>query len=222
MPRTKSRESSAAPVVGTGWPKAPGSNGSNGNGRRKSFDGSRFPKGKYKVTTWVLLLAIVMTFTALVVSYLYLSGNEQWRPVRVPKTFFVSTVFILTSSVTLEKARRRMAIDLRDYSRWLIVTLLLGLAFVASQLIAWRRLVVEGVYLSSNPHSSFFYLFTAAHGLHLMGGMIALTVLTARSRLLLLGVDNQKRISGTEAVSLYWHFMAGLWVGLFLLLWFWN
>jgi cytochrome c oxidase subunit 3 len=163
-----------------------------------------------------------MTFTALVVSYLYLSGNEQWRPVRVPKTFFVSTVFILTSSVTLEKARRRMAIDLRDYSRWLIVTLLLGLAFVASQLIAWRRLVVEGVYLSSNPHSSFFYLFTAAHGLHLMGGMIALTVLTARSRLLLLGVDNQKRISGTEAVSLYWHFMAGLWVGLFLLLWFWN
>jgi len=163
-----------------------------------------------------------MTFTALVGSYVYLSGNEQWQPVRVPRTFFVSTILILTSSVTLEKARRRIAIDLQEYGRWLLVTLCLGLAFVASQLIAWRQLVAEGVFLSSNPHSSFFYLFSGAHGLHLMGGMIALAVLTARARRLLLGIEDEKRTAGTEAVCLYWHFMDGLWVALFLLLWFWN
>ncbi len=221
MPRVKSKEGSPA-VVGSGWPKTPGSNGSNGNGRHKSFDGSRWPRGKYKVTTWILLAAVVMMFVALASSYIFLSGNEQWKPVRMPRTFIVSTVLIFASSVTLEKARRRIAIDLRDYARWLLLTLVFGVGFVASQLIAWRQLVNEGVYLSTNPHSSFFYLFTGAHGLHLMGGMIALGYLTIRSRRLLLGVESEKRIEATDSVCLYWHFMDGLWVALFLLMWLWN
>jgi cytochrome c oxidase subunit 3 len=104
----------------------------------------------------------------------------------------------------------------------MIATLLLGIAFVISQLVAWRHLVNDGVYVSGNPHSSFFYLFTGAHGLHLCGGMIALTALAIRSRRLLLGVENEKRIAATDAVSLYWHFMGGLWVALFALLWLWN
>ncbi len=163
-----------------------------------------------------------MMFVALASSYIFLSGNEQWKPVRLPRTFIVSTVLIFASSVTLEQARRRIGIDLRDYARWLLLTLVFGVGFVASQLIAWRQLVNEGVYLSTNPHSSFFYLFTGAHGLHLMGGMIALGYLTIRSRRLLLGVESEKRIEATDSVCLYWHFMDGLWVALFLLMWLWN
>ncbi len=163
-----------------------------------------------------------MMFVALASSYIFLSGNEQWKSVRVPRTFLLSTVLIFASSVTLEQARRRMPIDLRDYARWLLLTLVLGIGFVFSQLVAWRQLVNEGVFLSSNPHSSFFYLFTGAHGLHLMGGMIALAYLTVRSRRLLLGVESEKRTEVTDAVCLYWHFMDGLWIALFLLMWFWN
>jgi cytochrome c oxidase subunit 3 len=210
-------------VVGGGWPKKPGSNGSNGNGKHKWFgDKRRFPRGTYKITIWILLAAVVMMFVALASSYISLSGAEQWKPVRVPRTFLISTALILMSSVTIEKARRRLPIDLRQYAWWLFATLLLGFAFVASQLVAWRQLIVEGVYLSSNPHSSFFYLFTGAHGLHLVGGMIALIYLTVRSRRLLLGVEAEKRIAAADAISLYWHFMDGLWIGLLLLLWFWN
>jgi len=164
----------------------------------------------------------VMMFVALASSYIFLSGNEQWKPVRIPRTFFLSTILILTSSVTLEQARRKMPISLRQYARWLLATLLLGFAFVISQLVAWRHLVSAGVYLSSNPHSSFFFLFTGAHGLHLMGGLLGLAYLTVRSRKLLLGVEDEKRSEATEAVCLYWHFMDGLWIALFLLLWFWN
>ena len=163
-----------------------------------------------------------MMFVALASSYIFLSGSEQWKPVRIPRTFLISTALILMSSVTIEKARRQLALDLRRYARWLLATLFLGVTFVTSQLIAWRHLAAQGVYLSSNPHSSFFFLFTGAHGLHLVGGMIALTLLTVRSRRLLLGIDAEKRTAATDAVSLYWHFMGGLWVGLLLLLWFWN
>jgi cytochrome c oxidase subunit 3 len=210
-------------VIGSGWPKPPGSNGSNGNGKHKWFgDGRRFPKGKYKIAIWMLLAGVVMMFAALTSSYIVLSGSEHWKPVPVPRTFLLSTGLILASSVTVEKARRRLQFDVRQHARWMLATLLLGIAFVVSQLVAWRQLVSAGVYLSSNPHSSFFFLFTGAHGLHLCGGLIWLTYLAVRSGRLLLGVENEKRIAATDAISLYWHFMDGLWVALFLLLWFWN
>jgi cytochrome c oxidase subunit 3 len=210
-------------TVGSGWPKAPGPSGSNGNGKRKWFgDRRRFPKGTYKIATWILLAAVVMMFVALASAYVFLSGGEQWKPVRMPRTFLLSTALILASSVTIEKARQQLAIDIRQHARWMFATLFLGIAFVVSQLVAWRKLVAAGVYLSGNPHNSFFYLFTGAHGLHLFGGMLALTYLVVRSRRLLIGIENEKRIAATDAVSLYWHFMDGLWVALFLLLWFWN
>jgi len=222
VPRV-TRTTSKPDVVGGSWPKKPGPNGSNGNGKHKWFgDQRRFPKGTYKITTWMLLAAVVMMFVALASAYIFLSGSEQWKPVRIPRTFLVSTLLILMSSVTIEKARRRLGFDLRQYSRWLVATLLLGIAFVASQLVAWRQLALQGVFLSSNPHSSFFFLFTGAHGLHLVAGMIALSYLTVRSRRLLLGTENEKRIAAADAVSLYWHFMDGLWIGLLLLLWLWN
>jgi cytochrome c oxidase subunit 3 len=99
----------------------------------------------------------------------------------------------------------------------------LGAAFVVSQLLAWRQLVRQGVYVATNPHSSFFYLLTATHGIHLMGGLIALVYLLLRTRRLDTGeraLANRSAVA--DAVSLYWHFMDGLWIYLFLLLFFWR
>jgi cytochrome c oxidase subunit 3 len=164
-----------------------------------------------------------MMFVALVSSYIVLSGGEQWQPVRMPRTFTLSTALILVSSATMELARRRLREeDNRRYARWLLVTLVLSLAFVGSQLLGWKRLVAEGVYLSGNPHSSFFYLFTGAHGIHLLGGIVAVSYLAVRARRVLVGVSNEKRLAATDAISLYWHFMDGLWVSLFLLLLLWK
>ena len=68
------------------------------------------------------------------------------------------------------------------HRRWLLVTVVLGLGFLGSQLIAWQQLVRQGIYVSSNPHSSFFYLLTATHGVHLLGGLVALVYLSLRTR----------------------------------------
>ena len=109
------------------------------------------------------------------------------------------------------------------YGLWLILTVGLGLGFVASQLIAWRQLWRQGVYMSSNPHSSFFYLFTAAHGVHLVGGLLALSYLLLRTRKKRDTIECElRRIGAADAASIYWHFMDGLWITLFLLLFFWK
>jgi cytochrome c oxidase subunit 3 len=104
-----------------------------------------------------------------------------------------------------------------------MLTALLGVGFLASQLIAWRQLAAQGVYLASHPHSSFFYLLTGAHAFHLFGGLLALTFLWLRSRK---QSDDSglisKRQASTDAVAIYWHFMDALWIYLFLLLFLWR
>jgi cytochrome c oxidase subunit III len=105
----------------------------------------------------------------------------------------------------------------------LLLTGILGLAFLGSQLIAWRQLASQGIYVSTHPHSSFFYLLTGAHAVHIAGGLLALTILWLRSRPKLdkpgLAATRQ---ATADAVSIYWHFMDGLWIYLFLLLFLWR
>lgn len=124
----------------------------------------------------------------------------------------------------MEVARRSLK-QQRDagYGRWLLITVALGLAFLASQLLAWRQLVRQGVYLAANPYNSFFYLFTAAHGLHLLGGILALGYLSLRTTKKRSTVEGElRRVGAADAASIYWHFMDGLWVALFMLLFFWK
>jgi cytochrome c oxidase subunit III len=219
-----STKTEAKPGLGSGWPKPPGKNGSNGNGRGKWFGGRRrFSKDTYRIAVWILLAAIVMMFVALASSYIILSGNSGWQPVRMPRAFMFSTGLILISSATMAAARRQLWQDQRrKYQGWLLLTLLLGVGFLACQLKGWKQLVAAGVFIAGNPHSSFYYLFTGAHGIHLLGGLTALAYLAARSGKVLAGEASEKRSAATDAVALYWHFMDGLWVCLFLLLWLWK
>jgi cytochrome c oxidase subunit 3 len=219
-----STKTAAKPGVGPGWPKPPGNNGSNGNGRGKWYGRRKpFSKDTYRITVWILLAAIVMMFVALASSYIVLSGNPEWQPVRMPRAFMFSTGLILISSVTMTAARRQLQQgQRRKHQLWLLTTLLLGLAFLAVQYAGWKQLVSAGAFVSGNPHSSFYYLFTGAHGVHLLGGLTALGYLAARSGRVLAGEADEKRSAATDAVALYWHFMDGLWVCLFLLLWLWK
>jgi cytochrome c oxidase subunit III len=169
---------------------------------------------RYRIGIWVMLASIAMLFTSLSSAFIVRSGViNDWFPIAVPRLMYGSTALILLSSVSIEVARRRLRHGLTEsYAGYLLLTGFLGLGFLASQLLAWRQLVRQGIYLSSHPHSSFFYLLTGVHAVHVLGGLLALIFLYLRSR----------RQAATDAVSIYWHFMGALWIYLFLLLFLWR
>ena len=226
MSETVKNRATVEKKVGFGGPGFPGpnGNGSKGNGwhPRKDDESRRgLSLAAYRVMMWLLLGAVVMMFAALSSVYIALPGGDEWQPIRMPRMLILSTAIILTSSVTMSIARRSLKQGLlgggdRRYRRFLVVTLVLGLGFLASQLLGWRQLVADGVYFSGRPHSSFFFLFTGAHGVHLLGGILGLSYLIAGASRR--SDSQEKRQTFTDVVALYWHFMDGVWVWLFLLL----
>ncbi len=177
---------------------------------------------RYRIGIWVTIAGILMLFVSLVSAFVVRSASaNDWRPVTMPKLLWVSTAILVVSSITMEIARRSLKARRESYSAWLIGTTILGAAFVVLQFVAWRQLVSAGVYLATNPYNSFFYLFTATHALHLLGGLGALCFLLARLRQPRED-RNGRRLAAADAVTTYWHFMDVLWIGLFLLLMFWK
>src|ERR1043166_4556326 len=209
-----------------GGPRPKNGNGFHRNGGGKDGDEPlRFSPARYRLGAWVAIGSILMLFVALTSAYIVRSASaNDWQPVATPRVLWLSTALILIRSVTIEISRRSLKQKSEaGYGRWLLVTTLLGVAFLGSQLIAWRQLVRQGVYLASNPYSSFFYLFTAAHGVHLLGGLCALTYLLVRTRRKRETLEGElRRLGSADAVSLYWHFMDVLWIALFLLLMLWK
>jgi cytochrome c oxidase subunit III len=170
---------------------------------------------------WVGLASISMTFAALTSALIVRKGGAvDWQHFTLPSILYLNTVVLLASSVTLELGRRRIAAymgSLRSTAqhpaRWLYVTFCLGLLFIVGQYIAWRELSAEGLYLATNPSSSFFYVFTAGHALHVLGGLGGLGRVIRKLHHLDL------RRSTLLATARYWHFMGILWVYLLVLLW---
>jgi cytochrome c oxidase subunit 3 len=216
--------------LGGGGPSKGRKLGGNGGGPRKDGGGGgsedeRLSGSSYRIGMWVALAAVAMMFTALTSAYIVrASTSNDWQPIAVPRMLWFSTGLIFISSITFEIARRSLKQGHAGaYKRWLLLTVLLGLGFLATQFLAWRELVAQGIYLSSNPHSSFFYLLTGAHGVHLLGGILALDYLLLRSlRKPDEKLGSTRRQAAADAVALYWHFMDGLWVYLFLLLFLWR
>lgn len=207
-----------------GGPKIPGPNG-NGRKHNGDFRGPESQGNRYRIGMWVGLASVAMMFTSLSSAYIVRSASSNdWTPLPMPRVLLVSTALILASSITLETARRKLKTGLNaPYKRWLLVTVILGLAFLVAQLFAWRRLVRQGIYLASNPHSSFFYLLTGAHAVHLIGGLLGLLFLWLRwRRHTTEETAIVKRKAATDAVTVYWHFMDALWIYLFLLLFLWR
>jgi len=167
---------------------------------------------------WVVLAAIVMMFAALSSVYI-MSSEEQRRPIAMPPMFVVSTALILVSSGTFDRAKRSLQQDRpRAYLKWLLATLGLGFGFLMSQLVGWRELAQAGVYFSGHPRSTFFYLATALHGAHLIGGVGLVFYLVLRRLRPAWPLNPQKNSAWTGIVGLYWHTMDGIWVWLFLVL----
>jgi len=216
------------PQKGTRVGKGPGFPGPNGKGprgngwKRDDEPKRRLSASAYRITMWVVLAAIVMMFAALSSAYIVLAGGAQWQPVRMPRMFFLSTAVILSSSYSLEHAKRSLKLGRQRGSyHWTGMTLLLGMLFLTCQLLGWRELRAQGLYFSGQPHSSFFYFFTAVHGVHLLGGIVALVYLLNQLRKTLAPLSEKTEVTA-QVVSIYWHTMDAVWLWLFLLLLLWK
>lgn len=178
---------------------------------------------KFRIGMWVAMASILMLFVSLTSAYILrqskgLSEAHDWFPLHMPKVLWLTTAMLLASSLTIEMARRALRRSRYGWFRLLIcLTTLLGLGFLAGQLRAWLVLVDQGVYVYSHPHSSFFYILTGLHAIHLFGGIVALLIVTVAA--LRLRITRSKR-NAVDVTVLYWHFMDGLWIYLFVLLFF--
>jgi cytochrome c oxidase subunit 3 len=171
------------------------------------------PRPAVRLGIWLLVGAIAMFFVALTSALMTRRAGADWAGIAAPRILWASTAAILASSLALESARRSLRQGrFGTFRRGFRISALLGGLFLACQLLAWRALVSQGVYLSTNPHASYFYLLTAAHAAHLLGGLIWFGVLLGAATRL------RRLVDRVDDFALYWHFLALLWVYLFAVL----
>lgn len=184
-------------------------NGDDGGDRD---DGGR-PVPSAQLGLWLFLIAVTMLFMGFASAYIISSRGKDWQPIPMPNMLWVSTALLLLSSGALELARRSLkTARVGLLYRWLWVAALLGGAFLVSQLEAWRSLRRAGLYLPTHPHSSFFYLMTGAHGLHVLGGLVVLAYVIFQAAR---GVYTRRLHRSVGLCAVYWHFLGGLWLYLF-------
>jgi cytochrome c oxidase subunit 3 len=175
---------------------------------------------------WIGIAAITMSFAAYTSALIVRQGaSPDWQHFKLPPILYLNTLLLLASSGTLERGRKRIlkealwrTASASQAPAWLLLTLVLGLLFIAGQVFAWRDLAAQGLFLATNPSSAFFYVFTGLHALHLLGGVTALGYVLVRLRVSPAGPP----MGALDATSLYWHFMDVLWLYLLavLALWF--
>ncbi len=206
--------------IGGGGGKIPPTGGNGGGGGSGDGKPDRNPKqpspNRYYTGIALAIVSILMFFMALASAFLVRKGTSgDWVAVHIPPLLWINTAVLLLSSGTLEMARKRLADnDPEGFKKLWLVTTLLGVLFLIGQVVAWRQLNHQGIYLASNPASSFFYIFTGAHALHLIGGVAALIYVARRN----FSAALVTRSVAAEITSYYWHFMDALWLFLLALL----
>jgi len=199
---------------------------------------------RYRIGMFFALTAVVMIFVSFTSAYIVRQGVgtwsdasaryvTDWQPISLPPLLWVNTVILLLSSFTLAMAQRTLSRKLKAAPRggaslepvlivngqrsipWLGITFVLGAGFLVGQLLAWGQLRHLGIFVSTNPSSSFFYVLTGTHALHLLGGVLALGYAGITS---LLRKPLVTRFVVVDVTALYWHFMDFLWIYIFALL----
>jgi len=192
-----------APPINHGW----GGGGPDGRGanRRASF-----------IALLLGLSATTMVFLAFTGAFLFRRGiSNDWAGFHKPAILFVNTAVLLASSVLLDFSRRALrAGDRSRFNLWWTAATALGVLFLAGQAVAWAQLRSAGIFVATNPSSSFFYVLTAVHAVHLLGGVAALTYVDVQAWRLRLGPAKRTVI---DVSAVFWHFLDGVWVYLMIL-----
>jgi cytochrome c oxidase subunit 3 len=170
---------------------------------------------------FVLLAGCVMVFGAFTGAFVFRRGlSGDWASMPKPPILFVNTAVLLASSLALEMARRALNAGIRaKFNSWWSAGAGLGVLFLLGQALAWRQLKDLGIYVASSPSSSFFYVLTASHAFHLVGGVAALMYVAVESRRSSQGLP---RRTVADISAIFWHFLDGLWVYLMVLFYVWG
>jgi len=218
--------------------------GGSGGGRGDGYPDHGQRLRRLRVGLAIGLTSVTMIFVSLTSAYVVRRGlptfddstgtyTRDWIPVQLPLALLlINTALLAASSLTAELARRQItrqaalapvksipgvSLGREGGFPWLAVTVVLGLGFLTGQWLAWRELADRGFYLATSASSSFVYLLTATHGVHLLGGVLVLLYAAVVS-LLQRPVEGRRIV--VDVTAWYWHFMFVLWLGIFALLWF--
>ena len=170
-----------------------------------------------KQLLWIGMGSILMFFGGLTSAYIVRKPEGNWLEFVLPEYFTLSTIIIVLSSIILFFVKAQLRKNNSAFQLVLSV-LLLGLLFTFFQFKGWQQLIAQGVYLTgegSNASGSFLYVLTLAHLVHLFGGLIALLYVTIQSKKKVFTIENSLAI---DLTSVYWHFLALLWLFVFALL----
>jgi cytochrome c oxidase subunit 3 len=173
-----------------------------------------------KIGLGVFLAVVGSLFALFISAYSMRMNMVDWRTLPVPALLWFNTGVLVTSSVALQwalMAARRNDID--GVTLGLLAGGASAVTFLAGQLLAWQELNAAGYFVASNPANSFFYLITAAHGLHLIGGLVALGRATAK---VWRGAKMAQVRLSVELCAIYWHFLLLVWLVLLGLLTGWT
>lgn len=169
-----------------------------------------------KILLWVAIASIVMLFAGLTSGYVVRQAEGNWLMFEIPAIFYMSTAVIILSSITLQMSIVAIRKDNKVRAKnLLILTLVLGFGFVLCQFIGWNTLVENNIHFVGTPSESFFYALTGLHLAHLAFGIIGLLVTVVKSILL---KYSSKNYLGISLCAIYWHFLGGLWLYLFVFL----
>jgi cytochrome c oxidase subunit 3 len=168
---------------------------------------------------WIGMITMVMLFASLTSAYVVRQEKGDWLKFELPQLFYISTAIIIISSVTmnwaLSAAKKN---DLKSLKLAAFLTLVLGLSFIICQFKAWGALVDQKIFFAgkySNASGSFLYALTGLHMAHLIGGILAVLVVLVKS---LMNRYNSENLLGIRLCAIFWHFLDGLWIYLFLFL----
>ena len=182
----------------------------------KSFDQVEVTKKTGKPILWIGLVSIIMFFAGLTSAVVVRMGDGNWANFELPQSFLYSSIIIIISSISLHSALILAKKDKAGQVKFpVLITLALGIAFIVSQFMGYSELVERGIYFTGSGHSdsaSYLYLITAVHLVHLIGGLVALSIVVFHS---LKSNYNSKNLLGLQLCSTYWHFLGILWIYLY-------
>jgi cytochrome c oxidase subunit 3 len=167
----------------------------------------------HKFTLWIAIGSITMMFAGFTSAYIVKSNMAGWEPVQMPKIFYLSTILILVSSGTIYLSQKFFKErEMAKYRTLISITAVLGITFLITQFIGFSTLWQSKITFQDSVAGSFFYIISGVHGLHVVGGVIALIVIFLRA------FNTKTRYYSSapiEVAATYWHFVDLLWIYLF-------
>jgi cytochrome c oxidase subunit 3 len=169
------------------------------------------------IALWLFIGVATTFFSLFLVAYGMRMDSPDWSPIALPPQLWISTALLVAGSVLMQRAgATASAAEPKTMRLMLIGGGAAAAAFVGSQLLAWQALIDQRVLLAGNPAASFFYVLTALHGLHVLGGLVAWSI--AAQALSMPAAELPSAAWRIRLCARYWHFLLAMWLALYLIL----